>query len=164
MPEPSSRKATRFLILSAGKYSEAFAPKNVPKTKPGDNRATISHRIIPDHWFPTVANTAIGIWMACDRPITASNGIDKKVNMGTKTSGPPVPLSTDRHAVKKPTNNKLIFDGVDWSWRRLNCRLVICLYEAKIRTVAMKNMRKSAFTLESVCVPTNAPGTAPTDN
>ena len=41
------------------------------------------------------------------------NGIDKKVNIGTKTSGPPVPLSTDRHAVKKPTNNRLMFEGVD---------------------------------------------------
>ena len=82
--------------------------------------------------------------------------------MGTKTSGPPVPLSTDKHAVKKPTNNKLIFDGVDCSRRHSNFRLAICLYEAKIRTVAMKNMRKPASTLESVYVPTNAPGTAPT--
>ena len=114
MPEPSNKKATKFFILLTGRYSEAFAPKNVPKAKPGDNRATISHRIIPDHSFPTVANAAIGIWMACDNPITASNGIDKKVNIGTKTSGPPVPLSTERQAVKKPTNNKLIFDGVDW--------------------------------------------------
>ena len=89
------------------------------------------------------------------------NRIGKKVNIGTKTNGPPVPLSTDKHAVKKPTKNKLMFDGVDWLSRRLAFKLAICLYAAKIRTIAINSFRVSALTLASVCVPTNAPGIAP---
>ena len=112
MPDPSNNKATKFFILSTGKCSDAFAPRNVPKAKPGDKSATISHRIIPDNSFPIVANAAIGIWIACDKPMTGSNGIDKKVNIGTKTSGPPVPLSTDNHADTKPTSRRLMFDGI----------------------------------------------------
>src|ERR1700722_266718 len=98
--------------------------------------------------------------MAWLNPTEVSTGTPIEIRIGTRTSGPPVPVTDDRNPVTAPTASKTLFDTLAPLALAVCCVLRELIPDKTFRRPRQASSRRGSKTL-TAHAPANAAGVPP---